>query len=84
VACRQVKNKPELIRLVRTGEGKIVFDRSGKIGGRGAYLCSETGCWEAALKSNHLEHSLRIGMTKDNREQLMKLGKEALEESTRG
>ncbi len=78
VACRQIKTKGELIRLVRTPEGSIEIDNSGKKKGRGAYLCNARECWEKALKSNKLEHALRGGLTQDNREQLTQNGKDLL------
>ena len=76
VACRQIKAKQELIRLLRTPEGHIEIDSSGKKGGRGAYLCPDWACWETALKGNQLEHTLRSSLTQDNREQLIKHGKD--------
>ncbi len=78
VACRQIKAKRGLVRLVRTPEGNIEIDSTGRRAGRGAYLCPARECWEAALKGNKLEHSLRISLTRDNREQLIKQGKDLL------
>jgi predicted RNA-binding protein YlxR (DUF448 family) len=78
VACRQIKAKRELVRLVRTHEGHIEIDTSGKKEGRGTYLCSAWECWETALKGNQLEHALRTSLTRDNREELIKRGKDLL------
>ena len=78
IACRKIKAKRELIRLVRTPEGNIEIDNSGKKEGRGAYLCPAWECWETALKGNQLEHALRGSLTRDNREQLIKCGKNLL------
>lgn len=78
VACRQIKAKRELIRLVRTPEGNIEIDITGKKNGRGAYLCPAWECWETALKGNQLEHTLRSSLTKDNREQLIRRGQDLL------
>ena len=78
MACRQIKAKRELIRLVRTPEGNIEIDITGKKNGRGAYLCPVWECWETALKGNQLEHTLRSNLTKDNREQLIKHVKDLL------
>jgi predicted RNA-binding protein YlxR (DUF448 family) len=78
VACRQKKAKRDLIRLVRTSEGNIEIDVTGKKEGRGAYLCPTQECWEAALKGNQLEHNLRSSLTRDNREQLIKHGKDLI------
>ena len=77
-ACRKIKAKRELVRLVRTTEGNVEIDSRGKKEGRGAYLCPARECWETALKGNQLEHALRSSLTRDNREQLMKRGKDLL------
>lgn len=78
LACRKVKTKGELVRLVRTpGEG-IEVDISGKKAGRGAYLCSARECWETGLKGGQLERALRTKVTPNNREQLIKFGESSL------
>jgi len=78
VACRKIKAKRDLIRLVRTPGGNIEIDSNGKKAGRGAYLCPARECWEAALKGNQLEHTLRSSLAQDNREELIKYGKDLL------
>ncbi|NIT59875.1 MAG: DUF448 domain-containing protein [Aliifodinibius sp.] len=45
VACREVKAKRELIRIVRTPEQTLIIDETGKAQGRGAYLCKQPLCW---------------------------------------
>lgn len=80
VACRRIKAKKELVRLVRTRGGDIEIDVAGKKEGRGAYICPELECWEKALKGKQLEHTLRCNLTQDNREQLMRSGKDLLKE----
>jgi len=72
VACRKVRPKRELIRLVRISDGVVEVDTSGKRVGRGAYLCPVEECWEIGLKGGRLEHALRTTLTQDNREQLIK------------
>lgn len=72
VACRRIKPKRELIRVVRTPGGNVEIDTTGKKEGRGAYLCPDGNCWEKALKGNHLEHTLKIKLKQDNREQIKK------------
>jgi predicted RNA-binding protein YlxR (DUF448 family) len=79
VACRQVRDKRELLRLVRTPQGGIEIDSTGKREGRGAYVCPTAICWEKALKGRQLEHALRGHLTHENREQLIKHGKEIFE-----
>lgn len=60
VACRLTGAKRGLIRLVRTPEGQVEVDLSGKRQGRGAYLCHHVPCWEQALKRHTLERALRL------------------------
>ncbi|MGO0122989.1 RNase P modulator RnpM [Desulfothermobacter acidiphilus] len=58
VACGAMKPKEELLRLVRTPEGEVLWDAKGKRAGRGAYLCPEFSCLELALKKKRLERVL--------------------------
>ncbi len=62
VACRALRPKRELVRIVRTTEGEVVVDERGKRNGRGAYLCAQRVCWEEALKRRRLEAALRISL----------------------
>ena len=57
-ACREMRAKKELLRVVRTAEGTLVFDATGKQNGRGAYLCRSAACLERALKTRALERAL--------------------------
>lgn len=76
VTCRQVKTKHELVRLVRTADGSVEIDISGKKNGRGAYLCRLRECWKTALKSGRLEHSLSTAIDREHRELLVKSAEE--------
>ena len=58
VACREMKPKKELIRVVRTPEGEIVADETGRKNGRGAYLCRSEACLNKALKTRALDRAL--------------------------
>ena len=58
VACREMKPKRELLRVVRTPEGEIVADATGRKNGRGAYLCPTEGCLTKAIKTRALERAL--------------------------
>lgn len=80
LGCRKVKDKRELIRVVRVSGGDVEVDISGHKAGRGAYLCPLGECWEAGLKGRRLEHSLRTKLSQDNREELMRLWKDYSEE----
>jgi predicted RNA-binding protein YlxR (DUF448 family) len=83
-ACRQVKDKREMVRLVRTPAGAVEIDSSGKKEGRGAYLCRDRACWTAALKGNHLEHALKGNVNRNDLERLYNEGKDLLKELTSG
>ena len=52
--CREMKQKRELIRIVKTPEGEIKLDRTGKLNGRGAYICKSEECLKKARKSGAL------------------------------
>lgn len=80
VACRQVKAKRELVRLVRTSDDNIEVDTSSKRAGRGVYLCPTQQCWESGLKGNRLEYALRTSVTQEKREKLIRFGKDLLKE----
>jgi predicted RNA-binding protein YlxR (DUF448 family) len=49
-----------LVRIVRTPEGEIIIDETGKRNGRGAYICARPSCWESALAHNHLARALNV------------------------
>ena len=50
IGCGTIKPKKELVRIVLTQDGKVIADRTGRAGGRGAYLCDDPACLEKALK----------------------------------
>ncbi len=58
VGCGERFPKPTLIRVVRTPEGEILLDRTGKKSGRGAYLCHKAECLRLARKANRLARNL--------------------------
>ena len=57
--CGEMKNKKEMIRVLRTTEDEIVLDATGKKNGRGAYLCFSRECLSRAIKNRGLEKSLK-------------------------
>ena len=59
VACQQMMPKKELIRIVRTPDGAILVDLTGKKAGRGAYLCGKVSCFKLAKKSKALDRALK-------------------------
>ena len=60
VGCGEMKSKREMMRVLRTPEGDIVLDTTGKKNGRGAYLCKDPGCLKKAEKNRGLERSFKI------------------------
>jgi predicted RNA-binding protein YlxR (DUF448 family) len=76
VACGGVKPKRELVRLVKVPGGGVEIDPSGKKAGRGAYLCPAADCWQAGLKKGRLDYVLRTRLSEENRQQLIRYGRE--------
>ena len=70
IVCRQVRGKRELVRVVRTPDGYIRLDMTGKMGGRGAYLCRARACWDPALRGNRLAVALKAPVAGDDLEAL--------------
>ena len=70
VACRTVRSKRELVRVVRTSEGAVMVDETGKRSGRGAYLCRQRVCWKTALEQNQLERALKVTLVAETKAQL--------------
>ena len=55
MGCNTKKDKRELIRIVMSKEGNISIDKTGKLSGRGAYICDDINCLEKVIKSKRLE-----------------------------
>jgi len=70
IACRQVRDKKDLVRLVSMGDGMVEIDVLRKKPGRGAYLCPRKTCWELALRKNRLDYALRTRLCDDHRQAL--------------
>ena len=58
--CGSMKPKRELIRVVKTPENEIKLDFSGKLNGRGAYICPELACFNAARKARRFENAFEM------------------------
>ena len=65
VGCREMKEKRELIRIVRTPEGEAALDATGKRSGRGAYVCRQAECLRRAIRQKQLERQLEITLTSE-------------------
>lgn len=59
VGCNEMKNKREMIRVIKTDE-EVILDTTGKKNGRGAYLCPSSECLKKAKKTKGLERSLKM------------------------
>jgi hypothetical protein len=59
VACRTVRDKRDLVRVVRTPEDEVLIDPTGKRAGRGAYLCRAWDCFRTAVKRKSFERALK-------------------------
>lgn len=79
VGCREMKEKRELIRVVKSPEGEVSLDFKGKKPGRGAYLCPDPACLARARKSRALERAFSMALPQEVYEALeaqMKAGDE--------
>ena len=65
MGCRERKAKKEMIRVVRTTEGTVSLDFSGKLNGRGAYVCPDMACLKKAMKSKALDRCLEVTIPED-------------------
>lgn len=72
VGCRQVRPKKELVRIVRTPEGLVEVDPTGKRSGRGAYICPDTRCLVLAMKGKRLDAALGATVPEDVVDGLMR------------
>ncbi len=59
IGCNEMKDKKELIRIVRNAEGEINVDPVGKMSGRGAYICKSLKCFDSAVKAKRLEKAFK-------------------------
>ena len=57
IGCREMKPKMQLIRVVRTPEGDIKLDATGRLNGRGAYICHDAECLKKASRANAVAHA---------------------------
>jgi predicted RNA-binding protein YlxR (DUF448 family) len=86
VACRSLRPKREMVRVVRTAAGPrepdvqatvrytVEIDPTGKKSGRGAYLCRQRECWDVALRRKALERALKTELSETNRSALAAFG----------
>lgn len=72
VGCREMKNKKDLIRILKTESEGIIIDTTGKKNGRGAYICPNSECLKKAVQSKGLERSFKCAVEQDVYENLKK------------
>ena len=72
MGCRERKAKKELIRVVRGTDGVVSLDFSGKLNGRGAYICPQMECLQKAQKAKALERSLEVVIPEEVYDRLSK------------
>ena len=65
MGCRERMDKRQLIRVVRTPEGNVQLDFSGKLNGRGAYICPKAECLKKAQKAKSLDRSLEVSIPEE-------------------
>ena len=71
VGCNNMKDKKELIRVVRSAEGEVSIDKVGKKPGRGAYVCPTSECITKAVKEKRLEKALDVAIGTEIYEKLL-------------
>ena len=65
MGCRERKNKRDMLRVVRGTDGEVSLDFSGKLNGRGAYVCPDPECLKKARKTRALERCLEVAIPEE-------------------
>lgn len=72
VGCREMKPKKELIRVVRSPEGAVSVDATGRKPGRGAYVCRSAECLKRAIKQKQLERAFECSLGEETHQSLLR------------
>jgi hypothetical protein len=72
IVCGNKIEKRSLVRVVKSKEGRIFYDPTGKANGRGAYLCGEDACVEGINKKNALNRAFKMEITEEDKLRVMK------------
>ncbi len=72
IGCGEMKSKKEMLRVLKTVQGDILIDATGRKNGRGAYLCPSRECLKKAVKSRGLDRSFKMAIPKEVYEALEK------------
>ena len=70
--CGEMKPKKELVRVIKTVDEQILMDLTGKMNGRGAYVCRDAECLKKAIKTKAIERSLGVSVSDEVYEELKK------------
>lgn len=65
IGCNQMKEKKQLVRIVRNNEGVINVDANGKLPGRGAYICNCVECFDVAVKQKRFERAFKTKLPEE-------------------
>ena len=65
LGCREMSPKSQLIRIVRSNSGEFAVDATGKLNGRGAYICKNIECLEKAFKAKRLSRNLDVAIDEE-------------------
>jgi predicted RNA-binding protein YlxR (DUF448 family) len=66
IACRMIRAKKDLIRVVNSRDDGVNVDLTGKMNGRGAYICAQRSCWDKALTAGSLHRALRVTLSAED------------------
>lgn len=72
IGCGESKDKQQLIRIIRTPEGTIELDATGRKNGRGAYICRSQDCLKQAMKTKGLDRSFKMAVPQEIYDRLSK------------
>ncbi len=72
MGCRERKDKKAMLRVVRMTDGNVCLDFSGKVNGRGAYVCPDPECLKKARKAKSLERALEVTIPEEVYDRLQK------------
>jgi predicted RNA-binding protein YlxR (DUF448 family) len=65
IGCGQMMEKKSLIRIIKTSDDEIMLDPTGKLNGRGAYICKDSNCLKQAIKTKGLDRAFKMQISKE-------------------
>jgi predicted RNA-binding protein YlxR (DUF448 family) len=81
LGCGQEADKRDLVRVVRSSEGDVTVDPTGKANGRGAYVHPRLECFEAAARKRRFDHALRVSLKEDDVERIRRYFERLIEQT---